>query len=490
MNNFIKMKTKNILTVLSLVLLLIGAGKVMAFTEPNTTPPTSPTNFVAPIRGSGTSGYIPLFTASGEVGNSIITANSGSATFNENVFVAAGKNLYIDGRLRLGQATSEPITCSTAGNKGFLYFNTSTNKTMICNGSAWTDFTGPTGPTGATGPAGPTGPTGATGPAGATGATGAAGATGAQGPQGPAGPAGPTGPTGSTGSTGATGPAGPAGPAGPTGATGAAGPTGPTGATGPAGASPFSLSGSTAYYTAGNVGIGTSEVYYKLQVTGGDFAVYNPGSSSYIDLRSDGQISAWGSGGSNAWIKYPTGMVQHIANVSGVYAYDLSNTGNAGTTGGLKVYTYGNGVHITAFGGTYGLYAGNTNTSGSSYAIWCQSSRSDTGGCAGNKNWTYSSDERLKKNIETVKSGLDKVMKLRGVTFNWKTDTENKSTSLGFIAQEVQKVVPEVVTMGPDGYYMIEGGSLNAVLVEAVKELKAENDDLKARIERLEAKLK
>ncbi|MFL5815918.1 MAG: glycine-rich domain-containing protein [Bdellovibrionia bacterium] len=99
--------------------------------------------------------------------------------------------------------------------------------------------------------------------AGLVGATGTAGATGATGTTGPSGA------TGATGATGSAGPAGTAGVTGATGVTGAAGATGATGTTGPTGASPFLLNGSDAYYTNGNVGIGTTGPAAKLDVSGG-----------------------------------------------------------------------------------------------------------------------------------------------------------------------------------------------------------------------------
>lgn len=132
---------------------------------------------------------------------------------------------------------------------------------------------GAQGPTGATGPTGPTGPTGAAGNDGATGATGP---TGAQGIAGATGATGVTGAQGPQGSTGATGPQGVAGATGVTGATGATGPTGPTGSNATlyagagiaisndtiintnTGGGLWSSSGNNAYYTAGDVSIGTS----------------------------------------------------------------------------------------------------------------------------------------------------------------------------------------------------------------------------------------
>ena len=57
---------------------------------------------------------------------------------------------------------------------------------------------------------------------------------------------------------------------------------------------------------------------------------------------------------------------------------------------------------------------------------------------------------------------------------------------LGLIAQEVEKVYPEAVTEGPDGFKVLEYQALVAPLIEAVKELKAENDALKVRLDALE----
>jgi hypothetical protein len=106
---------------------------------------------------------------------------------------------------------------------------------------------------------------------------------------------------------------------------------------------------------------------------------------------------------------------------------------------------------------------------------------------------TGASDIRLKENIEHLQNSLEKVMQLNGVTFTWKADP-NKNRSIGFIAQEFEKVIPELVfTNESDGYKGINYAEVSAVLVEAIKELKAENDRLKAeneqvisRIEKLE----
>lgn len=78
-----------------------------------------------------------------------------------------------------------------------------------------------------------------------------------------------------------------------------------------------------------------------------------------------------------------------------------------------------------------------------------------------------SSDEELKDNIIDTTYGLDDLMKLRAVDFTWK-DTQEKS--FGFIAQEVQKIFPEIVTEDADGYLQVDYSLLTAILVKALQE--------------------
>ena len=77
-------------------------------------------------------------------------------------------------------------------------------------------------------------------------------------------------------------------------------------------------------------------------------------------------------------------------------------------------------------------------------------------------------------------------MQLRGVSFLWR-DNPDMGRRIGFVAQEFEKVFPELSYTNPaDGYKGINYAELTAVLVEALKELKAENDLLKAKLEKLE----
>ena len=103
---------------------------------------------------------------------------------------------------------------------------------------------------------------------------------------------------------------------------------------------------------------------------------------------------------------------------------------------------------------------------------------SEAGAATFNDNVTAFSDERLKDNIETIENGLDKVEQLRGVTY-----TRDEKESIGVIAQEVEKILPEIVLTADDemGTKSVDYSRLTAVLIEAVK-------DLSARVKELEGK--
>jgi hypothetical protein len=91
-----------------------------------------------------------------------------------------------------------------------------------------------------------------------------------------------------------------------------------------------------------------------------------------------------------------------------------------------------------------------------------------------------SSDIRLKENIETIDNALEKVSNLRGVYFDWKDKEKGENRKIGLIAQEVEEIFPEVVSVDQEGYKSLNYDKLVGALVEAVKELKMQNEELKA----------
>ena len=94
------------------------------------------------------------------------------------------------------------------------------------------------------------------------------------------------------------------------------------------------------------------------------------------------------------------------------------------------------------------------------------------------------SDRKYKENIKPIESALDKAMQLQGVTFDWK-DSESIldiKEDIGFIAQDVEKVLPELVRDSGKGNLSLRYQGITPILLEAIKELKAEIDLLKSKM--------
>lgn len=104
------------------------------------------------------------------------------------------------------------------------------------------------------------------------------------------------------------------------------------------------------------------------------------------------------------------------------------------------------------------------------------------GSAGGTTVWNNDSDSKLKKNIKPIKNALDKVMNLEGVEFEWK-DKREPGQRIGFIAQDVFEVLPEVVTPGET--YSMQTALITAVLVEALKEQQKQIDKLTKEINKL-----
>jgi chromosomal replication initiation ATPase DnaA len=106
---------------------------------------------------------------------------------------------------------------------------------------------------------------------------------------------------------------------------------------------------------------------------------------------------------------------------------------------------------------------------------------SAAGAATFNNDVTAFSDNRFKEDITTIPDALDKVCKLRGVTYNRIDIEKYDERHMGVIAQEVEKVIPEVVKTdkSKEKIKSVAYGNLVGVLIEAIKELKAEIEELK-----------
>jgi endosialidase-like protein len=139
---------------------------------------------------------------------------------------------------------------------------------------------------------------------------------------------------------------------------------------------------------------------------------------------------------------------------------------------GLDFYTgYGRRMTIDNSGNVFDW--GNMYVSGCTY--WSSN---------GNQQGSCLSDARLKTNIEPFPRVLDRLAQLEPVHFDWNASAPSevrfqRGRQTGLIAQQVEKVFPDMVTVGKDGYRRVNYGLLPYLLLEGVKELKASNDGLR-----------
>lgn len=87
------------------------------------------------------------------------------------------------------------------------------------------------------------------------------------------------------------------------------------------------------------------------------------------------------------------------------------------------------------------------------------------------------SDIRKKENVQDIQNALETVSKLRGVSYTLK---DNKQKSIGVVAQEIEKVLPEVVSQNDVGDLAVAYGNIVGLLIEAIKDLKQEIEELKS----------
>lgn len=190
-----------------------------------------------------------------------------------------------------------------------------------------------------------------------------------------------------------------------------------------------------------------------------------------------------GSSTSTEFTYNSTTNILTLAMLSGTGSYTFDSSGNFGTNANIScagnLYWGGTNKGEISYDGWATLRnAGNTN--GIRFVNQAYNAQTfvcdDTGNVTAAGNITAYSDQRLKTNIVTIKDALSKVNELRGVSF-----IKDGKNSIGVIAQEVQKVIPEVVMVGNDEEKLLSVayGNMVGLLIEAIKELKQEIDDLK-----------
>ena len=211
------------------------------------------------------------------------------------------------------------------------------------------------------------------------------------------------------------------------------------------------------------------------------------GTGSVSGLTLSGSVTTSGSLTLGGTLSLTSG------NVTGALGYTpLSSSGSV---------TIGGNLTVTGAGTSSSIYMSDTDEG--QRELHCNSNRigfltqagawgsycNDDGSWVSTGDITAFSDERIKENIETIDNALEKTLKLRGVYYN-RIDTNDKSRKLGLIAQEIQKVIPEVVHEESDGLLGVSYGNLVGLLIEAFKGLNEKVISQEAQIEELKQRLK
>lgn len=171
----------------------------------------------------------------------------------------------------------------------------------------------------------------------------------------------------------------------------------------------------------------------------------------------------------------------------GITYFETNNGGYLGSTDSAKLQAYSssNNSAFMSFhkGGHYavnmGLDADNVFRIGGWSAAANRFQMDMSGNLTMAGDITAYSDARVKENVVTIENALEKVLKSRGVYYN-RTDSDDKKTKVGVIAQEILEVIPEVVNQDNGGMYNVSYGNITAVLIEAIKEQQKQIEELKA----------
>ncbi len=255
-------------------------------------------------------------------------------------------------------------------------------------------------------------------------------------------------------------------------------------------------------YFSGRIGINEVNPTELLHIAGGED---NDGTNATVRINSGSQTMLLDGNeidtlGGNLYLNHNSS--------ANVYM------GTGGGRVGIGTYVPTAKAHISSASGEDGLRvqvdgftrllvddSGNVMVgSGSTPSFTLQVGGVGMAGKPGGGSWSNSSDRRLKKNIHDLENSLDRLLELRGVSYEYKDPeaiNERSGMRIGMIAQEVEEVFPDWVDFSGLGYKTLTFRGFEALAVEALRELRAEKDAeiaaiyaenlaLQARIDRLE----
>ena len=213
------------------------------------------------------------------------------------------------------------------------------------------------------------------------------------------------------------------------------------------------------YFTAPSAGSAKPELIV--------YGSYDGSGGGWVNFSTDRNGSLATDGDTCGGISWTDGSGTHAQSFAQIWS---TATDASGEEGSLTIQCRVNSADVSV--AEFGYKSGSTR-----YGMLMKNNASH-GTIKAHSFVTYS-DETLKANIIPIESGLDKVMQLQGVSYDWKSDG---TADIGFLAQEVEKIVPQAVYGTEDGDYGLDYGSLTAVLAEAIKEQQAQIEDLKAEL--------
>lgn len=222
--------------------------------------------------------------------------------------------------------------------------------------------------------------------------------------------------------------------------------------------------------------------------TGFGISFFTDGSATErLTIASTGAATFSSSVNVNTYLSLGTGSGKFLAVGGAVTAGSSADMLMYNTGGDLIFWSSGaNGMIIKNSSGNVGI-----GTTSPSYTLHVN------GSVAGTSAYNNLSDKRFKKDIEPIKNALDKVLLLEGVTYNWNLDTTvigdknlDSLNHIGFVAQDIEKILPQVVTTAndKDKTKSVAYSDIVPVLTEAIKELSAQIEILKSKIQTLENK--
>ena len=227
-------------------------------------------------------------------------------------------------------------------------------------------------------------------------------------------------------------------------------------------------------------------------------ASFNPSGAGWgFYVAADGDRRLY-LDGSNGRLYLGAQDTRYLTDITGQYgSVQVNGSGAANWEGysidGRAVFMHDGGTSTGIYNDVDNEWLFYANHNGSSYMYHNNSNKIEatsggayiTGSLTASGNVTAYSDARLKTNVNTINDALGIVGKLRGVSFDWK---ESGKHSIGVIAQEVEKVLPEIVlestatdpeTKEETTVKTVDYGKIVGVLINAINELKAEVDELK-----------